>query len=51
MQPLQSIESERMQIQLKGVFVMGEKIYAKEPVTAEELAEYGNHIVQYSPSV
>ena len=28
---------------------MGEKIYATEPVTAEELADYGNHIVQYSP--
>lgn len=28
---------------------MGEKIYAQEPSTAEELKEYGNHIVQYSP--
>ena len=28
---------------------MGEKIYATEPVTAEELADYGNHTVQYSP--
>ena len=28
---------------------MGEKVYAKEPTTPEELAQYGNHIVQYSP--
>ena len=28
---------------------MGENHYAKEPVTAEELAHYGNHVVQYSP--
>lgn len=28
---------------------MGEKTYAKEPATPEELAQYGNHIVQYSP--
>ena len=28
---------------------MGEKIYAKEPTTAEELKDYGNHIVQYAP--
>lgn len=28
---------------------MSEKIYAKEPTTVEELADYGNHIVQYSP--
>ncbi len=28
---------------------MAEKVYAKEPATPEELANYGNHIVQYSP--
>ena len=28
---------------------MGEKIYEKEPATAEELTHYGNHVVQYSP--
>ena len=28
---------------------MAEKVYAKEPTTPEELAEYGNHVVQYSP--
>ena len=28
---------------------MGEKVYAKEPTTAEELKHYGNHVVQYSP--
>ena len=33
----------------KGVFTMGEKIYATEPAAAGALEEYGNHIVQYSP--
>ena len=28
---------------------MAEKVYANEPTTPEELAQYGNHIVQYSP--
>ena len=28
---------------------MAEKVYASEPRTPEELAEYGNHVVQYSP--
>ena len=28
---------------------MGEKIYAKEPRSPKELAQYGNPIVQYSP--
>ena len=36
-------------IRLKGVFTMGEKIYATEPAAAGALEEYGNHIVQYSP--
>ena len=27
---------------------MGDKVYAKEPTTYEELKDYGNHIVQYS---
>ena len=28
---------------------MAEKVYATEPKTLEELAKYGDHIVQYSP--
>ena len=27
---------------------MAEKVYAKEPVTPEELAHYGSHVIQYS---